>query len=57
MKVVERDPAEREPCTAPAAPASDWSSVTLTGLPKMFFLPRAAHSSTTSGMFEDGVIG
>ena len=31
--------APREPCTAPAAPASDCISTTLTWLPKMFFWP------------------
>ena len=39
VKVVVRDPACRDPCTAPAAPASDCISETCTGMPKMFVLP------------------
>ena len=37
MKVVVIAPVPREPCTAPAAPASDSISTTLTWFPKMFF--------------------
>ena len=40
----------REPCTAPAAPASDCISTTLTWLPKMFFRPFADHWSTRSAI-------
>ena len=57
VKVVVRAPDCREPCTAPAAPASDCISATLTVWPKMFFRPWALHSSTCSAMVEDGVIG
>jgi hypothetical protein len=46
-----------EPCTAPAAPASDCISTTLTVSPKMFLRPWAAHSSTNSAMVDDGVMG
>ncbi len=46
VKVVVRAPAAREPCTAPAAPASDCISITCTVLPKMFFWPAADHWST-----------
>src|SRR5690554_4117833 len=42
---------------APAAPASDCISVTWTGWPNMFFCPRDAHSSTSSAIGDDGVIG
>ena len=41
--VVVSDPAARQPCTAPAAPASDCISTTETGLPQMFLLSSAAH--------------
>ena len=40
-----------------AAPASDCISTTLTVCPKMFSLPSVAHSSTCSGITDDGVIG
>ncbi len=46
-----------EPCTAPAAPASDCISTTFTVSPKMFLRPWAAHSSTSSAMVEEGVMG
>ena len=39
VNVVASAPADRAPCTAPAAPPSDWSSVTLTVCPKMFLRP------------------
>ena len=57
VKVVVIAPAAREPCTAPAAPASDCISATRTFCPNRFSLPWAAHSSATSAMGEDGVIG
>ena len=57
VKVVVRAPAAREPCTAPAAPASDCSSAILIGWPKRFFLPAAAHSSAVSPIGVEGVIG
>ena len=55
--VVVNAPACKDPWTAPAAPASDCISITLTGWPNMFFLPCADHSSTCSAIGEDGVIG
>ena len=55
--VVVRAPAPREPWTAPAAPASDCISTTLTLVPKMFFRPLALHWSTKSAMGLDGVMG
>ena len=57
VKVLVREPAAKEPCMAPAAPASDCISTTRTGWPKMFFCPFADHSSTYSAMGEDGVMG
>ena len=55
--VVVKAPACKEPWNAPAAPASDCISTTLTLWPKMFFMPAAAQSSTCSAIGEDGVIG
>ena len=57
VNVVVNAPADKEPCTAPAAPASDCISVTCTVCPKIFSLPSVAHSSTCSGITDDGVIG
>ncbi len=57
VNVVVSAPLCSEPCTAPAAPASDCISTTLTVSPKMFLRPLAAHSSTYSAMVDDGVIG
>ena len=57
VKVVVRAPAESEPCTAPAAPPSDCISAILTFCPHIFVLPAVAHSSATSAMGEEGVMG
>ena len=57
VNVVVSAPAWSEPCTAPAAPASDCISCTLTFCPQKFVLPLAAHLSTCSAIGEDGVIG
>lgn len=57
MNVVVSAPAAREPCTVPAAPASDCISTTFTSVPKMFFWCRADHWSTWSAMGLDGVMG
>ena len=57
VNVVVSAPACNEPWNAPAAPASDCISTTLTFCPNIFFLPCADQSSTASAMFEDGVIG
>jgi hypothetical protein len=57
VNVVVSAPAMREPCTAPAAPASDCISVTLTICPKIFSRPSVAHSSVYSAIVDDGVYG
>ncbi len=57
VKVAERAPPWRAPCSVPAAPASLWSSTTAGTLPKMFRRPLAAHSSQCSAIGEAGVIG
>ena len=57
VNVVVRAPAAREPCTVPAAPASDCISTTFTVFPKMFFCPAADHWSTVSAIGLEGVIG
>jgi len=57
VNVVVSAPAAREPCTAPAAPASDCISATRTNCPNRFLRPAAAHSSATSAIGEDGVMG
>ena len=57
VKVVVRAPAESEPWTAPEAPPSDCISTTSTVWPKMFFRPWADHSSASSPIVEDGVMG
>ncbi len=57
VKVLVSAPACKEPCTAPAAPASLCISITVTGSPQRFFFPWAAHSSISSAIGEEGVIG
>jgi len=57
VKVVVSAPPTSEPCTAPAAPASDCISAMRTVWPKRFFRPPAAHSSATSAIGEEGVMG
>ena len=57
VNVDVRAPLCNEPCTAPAAPASDCISTTFTVSPKIFLRPCAAHSSTSSAMVDDGVMG
>ena len=57
VNVVVSAPLCNEPCTAPAAPASDCISTTFTVSPKIFLRPEAAHSSTYSAIVDDGVIG
>ena len=51
------DPASSMPCSAPQAPASACISTIRTWVPKMFFMPLAAHSSTWVAMGLDGVMG
>ncbi|OQC22444.1 MAG: hypothetical protein BWX70_03169 [Verrucomicrobia bacterium ADurb.Bin070] len=57
MKVVVSAPVVSAPCTAPAAPASDCSSITCGTEPHRFFAPFAAHSSDHSPIGEEGVMG
>ncbi len=57
VKVVASAPACSAPCTAPAAPPSDCISTTVGTMPQRFFRPSADHSSASSPMFEEGVIG
>lgn len=57
MKVVVNDPDAREPCTAPAAPPSDYISFTVTSLSHIFLIPFVCHSSKSSAIYELGVIG
>ncbi len=47
----------KEPCTVPAAPASDCISTTFTCWPNRFFFPSADHLSVTSAITEEGVMG
>src|SRR5688500_9318409 len=57
VNVVASAPACSAPCTAPAAPASDCSSITFGTTPQRFVFPSAAHSSDSSPIVDDGVIG
>ncbi len=57
VNVVVSAPATSDPCTAPAAPASDCISVTWSVWPNRFFLPWAAQASATSPIDELGVMG
>ena len=57
VNVVVRAPADNEPCSEPAAPASDCISITVRRWPNMFSRPLAAHSSASSPMTDEGVIG
>ena len=43
VNVVVKAPAAKEPCTVPAAPASDCISATFTVVPNMFLSPCADH--------------
>jgi hypothetical protein len=57
VKVVVRAPDWSAPCVVPAAPASDCICCTTGMLPQMFVIPAVAHSSASSAMVEEGVIG
>ena len=57
VKVVVSAPPCRAPWTAPAAPPSDCISTTAGTLPQMFGPALAAHSSASSAIGEEGVIG
>src|SRR5262249_15540449 len=57
VKVVARAPPCSAPCTAPAAPPSDCISLTSGTTPHTLRRPWTAHSSDSSPIGEDGVIG
>ena len=57
VNVVVMAPACSAPCRAPAAPASLCISWITGTLPQMFLRPADAHSSASSAMVEEGVIG
>ena len=57
VKVVDSAPACSAPCTAPAAPASDCISTTSGTLPQRFSRPWLDHSSASSPIADEGVIG
>ena len=57
VKVVVSAPDCSAPCTAPAAPPSLCISCTTGTLPQMLVSPCADHSSASSAIVEDGVIG
>src|SRR5512145_2685163 len=57
VKVVLSAPVCSVPCTEPAAPPPDCNSATSGTVPQMFFLPLAYHSSDSSPMLEEGVMG
>jgi hypothetical protein len=56
VKVVAKEPAARDPCTAPAAPVSLSISVTDITLPKAFCFPSEAQASASSPIGVEGVI-
>ena len=55
--VVVSAPADSEPCTAPAAPPSLCISARRSFWPNILTLPAVAHSSATSAIGEEGVMG
>ena len=57
VNVVVSAPACSEPCTVPAAPASDCISMTRGTVPHRLGCPRCAQASASSPMGEAGVIG
>ena len=57
VNVVARAPLCRAPCSAPAAPPSLCISATVGTVPHRFSRPLLAHSSASSAMGDDGVIG
>ena len=57
VKVVVRAPAASEPWTVPATPPSLCISITRTGSPNRLLRPAAAHSSVSSAMTLEGVMG
>ena len=57
VKVQVSAPACSDPCTAPAAPPSLCISTTCGTMPQMFLRPLADHSSESSPIVDEGVIG
>ena len=57
VKVVPSAPPCSAPCSAPAAPASLCISITTGTVPQTLGLPWLDHSSASSAIVEDGVIG
>jgi len=57
VDVVASAPVCSAPCNAPAAPPSLCISTTAGTLPQTFVRPRLAHSSASSAIGDDGVIG
>jgi len=57
VNVVESAPAWSAPWTAPAAPPSDCISMTSGTVAQRFFSPAADHSSASSPIVDDGVMG
>ena len=57
VKVVASVPPCSAPCNAPAAPPSLCISTTEGTVPQRFGRPRLDHSSASSAIGEDGVIG
>ena len=57
VNVVVRAPLCSEPCSAPAAPPSLCISTTVGTLPHTFVRPWLDHSSASSAIGDDGVIG
>jgi hypothetical protein len=57
VKVVTKVPSCKAPCRAPAAPPSDCISTTLGTRPRRLGSPLEAHSSESSAMGLEGVMG
>ena len=57
VNVVDSAPACKAPCSAPAAPPSLCISTTVGTVPQTLVRPRLAHSSASSAIVDDGVIG
>ena len=57
VKVVVSAPLCSDPCSAPAAPPSACISCTTGTVPRMLGMPFDDHSSASSAIGEDGVIG
>jgi hypothetical protein len=57
VNVVVSAPDCSAPCTAPAAPPSLCISWTTGMFPQMLVTPRIVHSSASSAIVDDGVIG